>query len=186
MLDEFPVGGGGGKNPFGAENEQPPAQASAANPDDGKPLDERLVSKAWMVRKAAFEELMGVIRGYGPNTDNGVMQTHAGKWPKYLMEPNPGAMEKVLECFHTYIDKCAPQILTAMQDKIYAPMMDKCLGAVKANLKSKAMDCMLLFFEVSENFSPETLDAFQAQVKSNKPKVSCAGYTLVILCNIQT
>lgn len=31
---------------------------------------------------------------------------------------------------------------------------------------------MLLYFEVSENFGEETLDALQAQVKSNKPKVS--------------
>ena len=50
--------------------------------------------------------------------------------------------------------------------------MDKCLGAAKANLKNKAMDCMLLLFEVSENFTPETLDPFQDLVKSKKPKVS--------------
>ena len=125
-----------------------------------------------MVRKTAFEELQATIGRYERNTDDDVMRNHVDKWPKYLLEPNPGAMEKVLDCFHVYIDKCSPALLTSIQDKIYAPMMDKCLGAAKATLKAKAMDCMLLFFEVSENFAPETLDAFQALVKSNKPKVS--------------
>ena len=50
-------------------------------------------------------------------------------------------------------------------------MVDKCLGAAKPSIKTKAMECMLLFFEVSENFGEETLDAFQAVLKSNKPKV---------------
>ena len=88
------------------------------------------------------------------------MNEHAGKWPKYLVEPNPGAMEKVLECFQAYIDKCDPALLASFQDKIYAPMIDKCLGAAKPTLKAKSLECMLLFFEVSENFGDETLDAF--------------------------
>lgn len=69
-------------------------------------------------------------------------------------------MEKVLDCFQTYIDKCDPAILKTFQDKIYGPVIDKCLGAAKPNLRAKAMECMLLFFEVSENFEDETLDAF--------------------------
>ena len=129
------------------------------------------MSKSWSVRKTAFEELMGIIKGYGYNTNNEVMNEHASKWAKYLAEPNPGAMEKVLECFHAFIDKCDPAILSSMQNSIYPPMMDKCLGAAKPTLKTKAMECLLLFFEVSENFGDETLDAFQALVKSNKPKV---------------
>ena len=90
------------------------------------------------------------------------------------MEPNPGAMEKVLECFNTFVDKCDPSLLISVQDKIYMPMIDKCLGAAKPSIKTKAMECMLLYFEVSENFGEETLDAFQAILKSNKPKVSDA------------
>ena len=157
----MPVGGGGGKNPFGAgADEGPPAQA-AANADDDKPLDQRLVSKAWATRKTAFEELNGIIVKYEPSTNNQVMNEHAGKWSKYLAEPNPGALEKVLECFQTYIDKCDSSILASFQNSVYPPMLDKCLGAAKPTLKTKAMECMLLFFEVSENFGEETLDALQ-------------------------
>ena len=39
------------------------------------------------------------------------MNEHASQWPKYLLEPNPGAMEKVLDCFNTFIDKCDAAIL---------------------------------------------------------------------------
>ena len=112
MVDDLPVGGGGGANPFGAENEQPPAMAAAPkNDDDDKPLDERLISKAWATRKKAFEDLQAIIGKFDPGTNNEIMNEHASKWPKYLVEPNPGAMEKVLECFQTYIDKCDKALL---------------------------------------------------------------------------
>ena len=115
MVDDMPVGGGGGSNPFGAgamPDEQPPAMP-AADADADKPLDERLVAKAWGTRKTAFEELQGIISKFEPGTDNPLMNEHAPKWAKYLLEPNPGAMEKVLDCFQTYIDKCNSQILAS-------------------------------------------------------------------------
>ena len=90
------------------------------------------------------------------------MNEHAAKWPTYLVEPNPGAMEKVLECFHVYIDKCDMHFLSSIQNSIYAQMIDKCLGAAKPSLKTKSMECMMLLFEVSENFGEETMDALQA------------------------
>lgn len=160
MVDDMPVGGGGGaKDPFGAAEEQPPAQA-AANADDDKPLNERLVSKAWLVRKTAFEELGAIMGKFDLGTNNEIMNTHAPKWVKYLAEPNPGAMEKVLECFHIFIDKGDATVLASCQSSVYAPMMDKCLGAAKPTLKAKSMECLLLFFEVGENFGDETLDVF--------------------------
>ena len=176
MVEELPVGGGGGKNPFG--DEQPPSQP-AANPDEGKPLEERLVSKAWASRKSAFEELQGTIIKFLPKTNNELMHEHSDKWPKYLVDPNPGALEKVIECFQTYIDKCDPPILANIQDKIYMPMLDKCMGAAKPTIKAKSLDSMLLLFEVSENFGEDTLDAFQAILKSNKPKIALTAMTLL-------
>lgn len=113
MVDELPVGKGAGGNPFGAENEQPPSAQPAANADDDKPLQDRLVSKTWAVRKTAFEELNGTITKFDKATANDVMNEHSSKWPKYLLEPNPGALEKVLECFGTFIDRCDPGILAS-------------------------------------------------------------------------
>ena len=78
----------------------------------------------------------------------------------------------MLECFHTYIDRCDAGLLASFQNSVYTPMIDKCLGAPKPNLKAKAMDCMLLIFEVSEEFGDETMEALQNELKSKKPKVS--------------
>jgi len=159
MVDDIPVGKGAGSS-FG--DEQAPTKLAVGHPDDAKPLDERLVSKAWAVRKTAFEELIVIISKFDKGTSNQIMNEHAAKWKKYLEEPNPGAMEKVLECFHAYIDKCAPALLGSMQNSVYVSVIDKCLGAAKPNLKIKSMECMLLLFEVSENFTDETLDVLQA------------------------
>lgn len=80
MVDEKPVGGGGGgDNPFGkdvAMSEQPPEQPGAGA-DDDKPLEERLVSKQWTTRKSGFEELYGIISKFDPGTNNQVMNDHA-------------------------------------------------------------------------------------------------------------
>ena len=176
-LDELPVGGGGGKNPFGPgsmPDEFPPGgAAAAAGAEDNKPLEERLVSKtSWQTRKAAFEELEGILKNYKTRTKNDVMNSHAPKWCKYLMDGNPASLEKVLDCFAVYIDKCDPAILTGFHNSIILPIIEKGMGAAKANIKTKALECMLLFFEVSENFGEETIEALDAQVKSKKPKVS--------------
>ena len=100
------------------------------------------------------------------------MLEHASNWAKYLAEPNPGALEKVLDCFHEFINKCDPGILSSMQVSVFKPMIEKCLGQAKANLKSKSLECMLLLFEVSENFEEETMDTLLTFCKSNKQKVS--------------
>lgn len=42
------------------------------------------------------------------------MNEHASKWAKYLADPNPGALEKVLECFGIFIDKCDPALLASV------------------------------------------------------------------------
>ena len=100
------------------------------------------------------------------------MMEHASNWAKYLAEPNPGALEKVLECFQEYIIKSEPGILSSMQVSVIKPMIEKCLGAAKPNLKLKSQECMLLLFEVSENFEEETMDALLGFCKSSKQKVS--------------
>jgi len=87
MVDDMPVGGGGG-NPFGSKSsamsELPPQESAQAGADDDKPLDERLVSKAWTTRKSAFEELYGIISKFEPGTNNQIMNDHASLWPKYV------------------------------------------------------------------------------------------------------
>mmetsp|Transcript_15875 Transcript_15875/g.20013 ORF Transcript_15875/g.20013 Transcript_15875/m.20013 type:complete len:91 (+) Transcript_15875:230-502(+) len=90
------------------------------------------------------------------------MNDHAVKWSKYLVEINPGALEKILDCFHEYIDKCDPALLTSFHNSIIPPIIEKGMGAAKASLKQKALDCLLLFFEVSENFGEETIDVVHA------------------------
>ena len=122
-MDELPVGGGG-KGPSEFPSEQPAAQA---NPDADKPLEDRLVSKAWAIRKDAFEELKNKFKNLSENT-KGEMNEHASNWGKYLLEANPGALEKVLECFLEFIIKTDPSILSGMQVSIIKPMVEKCLG----------------------------------------------------------
>ena len=60
MVDDLPVGGGnkGGMSEFPPEESGP----KAANPDLDKPLEQRLESKTWSIRKDSFEELMNQFK----------------------------------------------------------------------------------------------------------------------------
>ena len=172
-MDELPVGGGN-KGQFSAENEQAPASTPQTNADDGKPLEERLVSKAWSVRKDAFEELRVKIADFPVDCANETIQMHADKWAApYLNEVNPGALEKILDCFQEYLKKASSSTVTSMMVPVTKPMVEKCLGHAKVTIKAKAAECMLLLFVASENFGEEIIDELLKHCKSAKPKVSC-------------
>ena len=78
----------------------------------------------------------------------------------------------VLDCFNEFITKCDPGFLSSMQASVVKPMIEKCLGQTKASLKAKSLECMMLIFEVSENFEDETTDVIVELMKKPKPKVS--------------
>ena len=76
-----------------------------------------------------------------------------------MKDSNPGALEKALNCFECFLDKIHKSILAEAQNGILMMLVEKCLGHAKPVIKNKAIECMLLMFEVSESFedSVETL-----------------------------
>ena len=103
-MDDIPIGGGNKNAQF---SEQPDgAAADKKNPDADLPLEGRLVSKTWSIRKEAFETLKGLLRKEKFECKNQLFQEHACMFAKYLEETHPGTLESVLECFQAFIDRC--------------------------------------------------------------------------------
>jgi|TARA_B110000285_G_C14587704_1_gene364960 hypothetical protein len=46
------------------------------------------------------------------------------------------------------------------------------MAAAKPNIKVKALEALLLLFEVSENFDSDTMDTLEALIKNKNVKVS--------------
>ena len=109
-------------------SEFPPESAPKENADANKPLEQRLISKTWSIRKDSFEELRNEFKKMSENSKSNLMMEHASNWAKYLMEPNPGALEKVLDCFNEFLIKCEPGLLSSIQVSLFKPMIDKCLS----------------------------------------------------------
>jgi hypothetical protein len=61
--------------------------------------------------------------------------------------------------------------------------VDKGLGAAKPNVKAKAMECVIMIFEVSEQFDEETMDVIATLCKSDKLKVSPFRFHLLLDLN---
>ena len=96
-MDDIPVGGGSSNNNQFMD-EQPPA-AKKEDADADKPLEERLLSKAWATRAEAYKQLGEKYKQAKPNSDDDLFREHSEKWQKYLADMNPGALEKSLDCF---------------------------------------------------------------------------------------
>jgi len=89
----------------------------------------------------------------------------------YLKDSNPGALEKALTCLEAFVDKIHKSLLVESQNDIINMLVEKCLGHAKPIIKQKATECLLLIFEVSENFD-ESIDTLNALLKHKNVKVS--------------
>jgi hypothetical protein len=93
---------GGGKTDL-SEFERPPEQPSAAAEATGS-LEERVISKKWDVRVAAFEEITLTLRN-AKNGNEDCYGEHGSQFKKYLADSHPTALEKVLGSLEAWIDK---------------------------------------------------------------------------------
>jgi hypothetical protein len=80
-------------------------------------------------------------------------------WGKYLTDNNPGALEKALNCMLVFLDRIHKDLLSENQNSMITTIVEKCITHMKPVVKEKSTECLLLIFEVSENFenSAETL-----------------------------
>ena len=77
-----------------------------AHRDHDLPLDQRLVSKNWSVRKGAFEQLMKDLqKAITSEQCIDILELNAPLWPQYLTENVVAVLEAALDCFKEFIQK---------------------------------------------------------------------------------
>lgn len=106
-LDELPVGGGGPKT---NAPEEFASQSASQAVDNSGPLEQRIVSKNWLIRANAFEELTGLFKA-ADNQHSQEFRDHAGSWKKYLADANPGSLEKCLEALEVFTNRADPKLV---------------------------------------------------------------------------
>lgn len=149
-MEDQAIGGGSGAS-------MGPSAAEKA--DNSGPLEKRIVSKNWSVRAGAYDELTKMCTDSAKKSKADFFKDHVGSWKDYLKDSNPGALEKALVCLQAFVDKIHKDLLPENQNAIISMLVEKCIGHAKPVIKDKAMECIMLIFEVSENFedSVETL-----------------------------
>lgn len=73
-----------------------------------------------------------------------------------------------------FIDKCHSSIVEQNQNDIIPVLVEKCFGHAKPNIKTKAKECLLLMFEVSEKFDI-SIDVLNALISHKNIKVLTSG-----------
>ena len=104
---------------------------AADKADNTGPLADRLVSKNWSTRAAAFEELLGLAKASKTKSKDDLFRDHADMWKVYLKDPNPGALDKCLTALMAWLDKTHPSILVASQNELIGVLVEKCIGHMK-------------------------------------------------------
>lgn len=155
-------------------------KSSAETADNSGPLEKRIVSKNWSVRAGAYEELTKLCTDGPEKSKADHFNQHCSEWKTYLKDSNPGALEKALNCLEIFLDKIHPSILVPNQNDMINMLVEKCLGHAKPVIKKKAEDCLLLIFEVGENFD-ESIDTLSALIKHKNIKVLQSGTSAVAL-----
>lgn len=146
--------------------------SSAEQADNSGPLEKRILSKNWSVRAGAYEELTKLSTDSKPKSKADFFRDHIGSWKDYLKDSNPGALEKALRCLQAFLDKIHPSLIDeTSQNNILSLLVEKCLGHAKPVIKELGTECMLLLFEVSENFEI-SVDTLQGLCKHKNIKVS--------------
>ena len=144
-----------------------------ADKEKNDPLEKRMVSKNWSVRAGAYEELQKMCTD--PNVPRGskndFFNQHFHEWKVYLKDSNPGALEKALTCLQAFLDKIHKSLITAeSKNAIISMLVEKCISHMKLVIKDKGIECLLLIFEVSENFE-ESEDCLCELIKHKNVKV---------------
>ena len=107
------------------------------------------------------------------NKNDDAFRDHCGNWKKYLVDANPGSLEKCLDALNAYIDKADPKLVAVSQNDVIKTLIEKCLGHAKPTIKAKSLECFLLTFEVSEVFDdPTTIETFTEMLGNKQQKVS--------------
>jgi hypothetical protein len=107
-IDDLPVGGGSNKGPSASIDEF--GSAAENKVDNSGPLEQRIVSKNWLVRANAFEELCQMFKTADSSSDM-VFRDHASTWKKYLADNNPGSLEKCLDALNVFVDRGDPKVV---------------------------------------------------------------------------
>ena len=137
--------------------------------DNSGPIEQRIVSKNWQVRAAAYDEVAQLFRNADTPFDQ-VYRDYSSDWKKYLADSNPGSLEKCLDALTLFIDKADPKLVVVYQNEIIKVLIEKCVGHAKPTIKHKALECFNLMFEVTETFE-ESVETMTECLNSKNQKV---------------
>jgi hypothetical protein len=140
------------------------------------PLSERVKSKNPKVRVDAMYELLDLLNSSESETEP--FLTYSASFPKFLADKHPGVQEKAIDCF----------LVVAMKSPIAAEknlsnclkiLLEKCITAAKAQIKSKSTECFLVLAEVENTHSllKETLKEYLSL--KTAPKVSAGAISIL-------
>lgn len=150
-MDDVAIGGGAGASM---------GKTAAEAADHSGPLETRIVSKNWNVRAQAYDDLNKLSKDAAIDSKEPFFQAHVDQWKVYLKDTNPGALEKALDCLISFLNKVQAKVLLDSQNGIIQIIIEKMLLThARPGIKAKSLECLLLLFEVTQNFedSSETL-----------------------------
>ena len=140
-IDDKPVGQSNANDVFKEEMERLAREEASQGNDDGKPLEERLVSKNANTRTAAFQQLEELISS--ADCAIGTLSEHADKWTEYLADGSITSLEAALKCFLAFLNKAPNGTVSQFQPTVLKILVEKCMTNSRPSIKDQALECAI-------------------------------------------
>jgi len=119
--------------------------------EEKKPLEERIISKEWRVRKNAYLEVLNSLLS-NVSKDSKFYTNYGYVYQKLLDETNPNCQEHGIDILKLLIEQYS--IDETMKVDFFKQIIEKLCLSQKSQCKNKAKDLVLFLYENSTDQSP--------------------------------
>jgi hypothetical protein len=149
-------------------------QASSVNleEEEKKPLDERVISKEWKIRKNAYVEVLARLTSE-TESDTNAYKKYYYCYNKVLDESNPTCQENCVDIIKFLVEKCNAD--ESYKSDLFKQLIEKLCQSQKTQCKNKAKELVLYIYETSKDHPAliEGLVQLIDNVQNKKKIVKC-------------
>lgn len=176
LHDEVVVGGGG-PNVYDLQRieEEMKRVQELEQEEENKPLEERIKSKNWKIRKNAYAEILKNLKSADSGKDP-IFSQYSQFYSEILGDAHAGAQESAVEVVKQVLENF--EDVEPLIPDLFKNLLEKCYTSSKAVLKQKAKEVLVLSVEMSQDVTQIT-ESIKSGLENKNQKIQQGSLTIL-------